>query len=164
MPFSFKHSPLRWLHVLIGFTGIIIFLNTGQFMDKELGHLRGMELGPRALYRSAHIYILFASLLHLMLGAYLNQSKKIFKVALQMAASLMLLIALGLFVWSFYTETDLQLIERPKIRLGIYLSAASTITHVIVDLADTPTSKKQDVQKLKSHLSTSVKQTSASDY
>jgi hypothetical protein len=117
-------------------------------MDKELGHLRGMELGPRALYRSAHIYILFASLLHLMLGAYLNQSKGILQVALQMAASLMLLIALGLFVWSFYTETNLQLIERPKIRLDIYLSAASTITHVIVALADTPPSKKQDEQRI----------------
>jgi hypothetical protein len=83
-------------------------------MDKELGHLRGMELGPRALYRSAHIYILFASLLHLMLGAYLKQSKSILLFTLQMAASLILLIALSLFVGSFYTETSLQLIERPK--------------------------------------------------
>jgi hypothetical protein len=114
-PFSFKHSPLRWLHVLVGVTGVFIFLNTGQYMDKQLDHLRGMDLGPRALYRSAHIYILFASLLHLMLGAYLKQANGIIQIAIQIAASLMMLFALGLFVWSFYSETSLQLIEGRKL-------------------------------------------------
>lgn len=159
-PFSFYSSPLRWLHVLIGITGVIVFLNTGQYMDKQLDHLRGMELGPRALYRSAHIYILFASLLHLLLGAYLKQAKGIVRITLQIVASLMLLIALGLFVWSFYTETNLQLIERPKIRMGIYLSAASTIMHLIVAFADPATATKTDDIKIQSRLQPNIKQSS----
>jgi hypothetical protein len=100
-PFSFKHSPLRWLHVLVGVTGVFIFLNTGQYMDKQLDHLRGMDLGPRALYRSAHIYILFASLLHLMLGAYLKQANSIIQIAIQIAASLMIIIRSWLICMEF---------------------------------------------------------------
>ena len=160
LAFTYKNYPLRWFHLLIGIIGVIVFLNTGQYMDKELNHLRGMELGPRALYRSAHIYILFASLMHLLLGAYLQQATGIIRNMLQYAASLMIVIALGLFIYSFYTETNLQLIERPNIRLGIYLSAASTITHVIVALAQpTLDTKPEEAKNLHS---SGIKKSSAS--
>ena len=56
------------LHFWIGVVGLCVFVLTGQYMDKVLDHLVGMSDGPRMLYRSAHIYILLASMMNLVYG------------------------------------------------------------------------------------------------
>ncbi len=66
--------PWKWLHLLFGILGLVAFLFTGQFMDRRLDHLVGMPDGPRALYRSGHIYILFSALLNLLLVLYVVSS------------------------------------------------------------------------------------------
>jgi hypothetical protein len=65
---------VKRLHLLCGVLGLAIFLATGQYMDRWLNHLDGMPDGPRALYRSGHIYILFSASLNLLLGVYVAAS------------------------------------------------------------------------------------------
>lgn len=61
---------MRRLHLAIGPLALAGFLATGQYMDARHDHLRGMAAAPRLLFRSAHICLLFASLLNLTLGLY----------------------------------------------------------------------------------------------
>ena len=61
---------LRRIHLVVGLAGVVLFLGTGQYMDRVHDHLRGMEDVRRMLFRSAHIYLLWSSLLNLALGLY----------------------------------------------------------------------------------------------
>lgn len=120
---------LRGLHLLVGIGGFFLFVETGQHMDRLLGHLVGMADGPRALYRSAHIYLLFVSLLHLELGIYFERASGAVGRLAQLLGSFLLLMALGCFLVGFYFETPLGEIERPRVRLGIYCSLAAVVLH-----------------------------------
>jgi hypothetical protein len=59
---------MKKFHAVFGLLIVIIFLLTGQYMDKYLQHLHGMPDGPRMLYRTRHIFILLAGLLHMALA------------------------------------------------------------------------------------------------
>ena len=61
---------MKKFHLVFGVLVIIVFVLTGQYMDRYHEHLRGMADGPRMLFRSRHIFILLSGLLHLGLGAY----------------------------------------------------------------------------------------------
>ena len=52
---------MRRFHLGAGLLGVLAFLATGQYHE----HLRGMDDAQRLLFRSAHIYLLLASLLNL---------------------------------------------------------------------------------------------------
>ena len=131
-----RWSRLNTTHVVAGAAGVILFLVTGQFMDRELDHLRGMADGLRALYRSAHIYILFSALLNLALGAYLGLARSRPGVIVQTCASALVVVALALFAYGFFMETPAGTIERPMIRLGIVLSFWGVVLHGIASYAD----------------------------
>lgn len=124
-----RWAVLRWLHLAMGVGGFLLFVETGQHMDQRLGHLVGMADGPRALYRSAHIYLLFSALLHLLLGIYFERAPSGIGRLVQLFGSLLLLLAMGGFVAGFYLETPLGEIERPRARLGIYSSLAGVVLH-----------------------------------
>jgi hypothetical protein len=120
---------LKRVHFVAGLIGLAAFLATGQYMDRSLAHLQGMQDGPRALYRSGHIYILFSALLNLLLGAYLTASTTKGGRAVQYVGSAMLLGALAFFLYGFAVETPLAVIERPMVRKGIVWSLAGVIAH-----------------------------------
>lgn len=65
MPIYLKNT-----HLLVGVLGFIVFVLTGQYMDRVHDHLVGMADGPRMLMRTAHLYIMLASLANLCLAAY----------------------------------------------------------------------------------------------
>jgi hypothetical protein len=118
---------LKRAHFTVGAIGLAAFLATGQFMDRRLAHLVGMADGPRALYRSAHIYILFSALLNLLLGAYLTHSTTRGARLAQYAGSALIMASLGFFVYGFVIETPLAQVERPMVREGIYLCLAGVL-------------------------------------
>lgn len=107
------------------------FLLTGQYMDRVHDHLTGMPDGPRLLYRSAHIYLLFAALLNLLLGAYLRLADHRGVRMLQQSASVVLLTLPVLFTVAFFREPALAGLERPWARPAIYLSVAAVLAHVL---------------------------------
>jgi len=108
---------------------IIVFLLTGQYMDKFLDHLVGMTDGPRMLYRSRHIYILMAGLLNLGIGTYFKLAATKQLKLLQVLGSALVVIATVLFVVAFFTEAKLSGFETPWSRQGIYLLATGTLLH-----------------------------------
>jgi hypothetical protein len=126
---------LRSLHLVIGIAGVFVFLGTGQFMDRTLDHLRGMPDGPRALYRSGHIYILFSALLNMLLGAYMTRPTTAAGRWIQYAGSLLLVGALGFFIAGFFIETPLALVERPMVRRAIVWSLVGAALHTLVGFA-----------------------------
>lgn len=109
---------LRLTHLAAGLLGVVAFVLTGQYMDASLDHLRGMPDALRTLYRSGHIYILFAGLLHLLLGAYLQLKRPTVVTVMQVAGSVLLFAALALFLYGFFVETPLGAVERPMTRTG----------------------------------------------
>lgn len=116
---------VKRLHILVGLAGLAAFLLTGQYMDRWLGHLEGMPDGPRALYRSGHIYILFSASLNLLLGVYVMRFPGRTSRWLQYAGSALLVGGLGLFVYGFFAETPLALVERPMTREAIVADSNS---------------------------------------
>ena len=123
---------LRKLHLVTGVLGVIAFLVTGQYMDRAHAHLAGMSDGPRMIYRSAHIYLLFAALLNLLLGAYLRLAADRVLRAAQVMASVVLLATPAMFAMAFLTEPALAGLERPWARPAIYLSLGAVAFHALI--------------------------------
>ncbi|HSJ32551.1 MAG TPA: hypothetical protein VK933_14015 [Longimicrobiales bacterium] len=130
-----RQLPIAWLHLAVGAFGILLFLATGLFMDRRLDHLRGMADAPRALYRSAHIYILFSALLNVTLGGYVRVVRSRPGVILQLAGSFLMVGALALFAYGFFRETPLGDVERPMVRMGIVWSFWGALLHAIAGYA-----------------------------
>ena len=129
-----RHSVLQRIHLIAGLLGLVAFLLTGLFMDRRLDHLVGMPDGPRALYRSGHIYILFSALLNLLLGVYLTTPASRAARVVQYLGSALLLGALFLLLYGFIVETPRAIIERPMIREGIVWSLGGVIAHGVAGL------------------------------
>ena len=128
-----KH--LRSLHLIAGVAGLAAFLLSGQYMHHFLGHLRSMPDGPRLLYRTAHIYLLWASLLNMLLGAYFAPAVQSRVRILQCAASIMVLVSPVLVAFSFLTESASPELIRPACRIGIYLAFAGCMIHAFASAA-----------------------------
>jgi hypothetical protein len=125
-------SPvLRRLHLVVGLAGVVAFLGTGQYMDRALDHLSGMDDARRLLFRSTHIYLLFSALLNVALGLYLTAGKEGWRRWLQRAGSVLILVGTPLELAGFFTEPWLSGLDRPYSRPAIYGSLAGVVLHLI---------------------------------
>lgn len=129
---------LRTTHLAVSILGLMAFLLSGLYMHHFHGHLKSMPDGPRLLFRSAHIYLLWASLLNLLLGAYLYAATGRYLRRLQLVASLLLILAPPLIGFSFFNESQSPLLFRPVARTGIYLALAGCLMHALASLAARP--------------------------
>lgn len=121
---------MRRLHLIFGILLFVVFLVTGQYMRADFPDKEAISPELRLLMRSRHIYILFSSLIHLALGAYLNVHA-IFSVrAVQCLGSILLLISSGLLVWAFVSETYSFQHYSDLSRYGIYISLAGIALHL----------------------------------
>jgi hypothetical protein len=125
---------MKRFHLVFGLLLFIGFVLTGQYMDKLHDHLRGMNDGPRMLYRSRHIYILLAAMLHLGIGAYFSYQLDTLRRTLQLAGSLLITIASVLFVYAFFVEPNLTNLYTPYSRKGIFMIVGGTLLHVIANV------------------------------
>lgn len=138
------HRVWKRVHLLVGIAGLTAFVLTGQYMDRWLSHLDGMADGPRALYRSAHIYILFSALLNLLLGTYVMPVRGRFVRGLQYLGSALLLATPVLLLYGFIVETPQGAIERPMIREGIYWALGGVLMHGLAAVCDRAPATKPD--------------------
>jgi|SRR5688572_7840836 hypothetical protein len=122
---------MRRLHLAIGFAGVVVFLMTGQYMDRWLGHLAGMADLPRMLYRSAHIYLLFAALLNVLLGLYVHDHPHRWRRGVARLGSVLILIAPVLILIGFSLESRRTDFERPFVGFAIYGCFAGVLLHAI---------------------------------
>src|SRR5581483_10072632 len=97
------------------------------YMDRAHDHLRGLDGATRLLFRSTHIYLLFAALLNLALGLYLAPPRGRWRLALQRAGSVLVLAAPWLLGAGFLTEPWLTGLDRPYSRPAIYGSLAGML-------------------------------------
>ena len=111
---------MKRFHAGFGLIVVIVFLLTGQYMDKYLHHLRGMPDGPRMLFRTRHIFILLAGLLHIGIGAYFTFQKPQTRRLMQTLGSGLIVVATVLFVVAFFYEPKLADLRTPLSHWGMY--------------------------------------------
>ena len=122
---------LRRVHALVGALALVSFVLSGQYMHWGLGHLSTMPDVPRLMYRSAHIYLLFAGLLNLALGLHLRGAGTAGARWVQIIGSVSLMASPVLFGCSFWMESHQPSIERHLLRLGIYASFGGVLLHAV---------------------------------
>lgn len=110
---------LKILHYAVGLVFLVLFLLTGQYMDLEHDHLSGMADGPRMIYRSGHIYLLFTSIANLLLGVYLRRLSG-FRRHIQILVCIVLLIIPWILLYGFFAEPHLESLARPYSRIALY--------------------------------------------
>ena len=123
-------SVARRTHLILGLAGVVAFLATGAYMHFRYAHLAGMADGPRLLFRSSHIYLLFSSLLNLLLGIYWTPGTTALRRTLQGIGSSLLALGPLLSLLAFLQEPWLQDLERPFSSLAIYGSFAGALLHL----------------------------------
>jgi hypothetical protein len=125
---------MRRLHLAVGLVGVVGFLASGQYMALGHDHLHGLDDTTRMLFRSTHIYLLFASLLNLALGLYLPEGPDGWRCWLRRAGSVMLLLAPPLLAAGFLTEPWLSGLERPYSRPAVYGSLTGMLLHLLASV------------------------------
>ena len=122
---------MRRLHLYVGIATLAVFVGTGAYMRFGLDGLDGMEMGERMLYRSRHIYLLAAGLLHLALGGYLVRAEPGWRARLQLAGSALLLLAPVLLFTAFVREPPALDLNGVAGHFGLYTLAAGTLAHAL---------------------------------
>jgi hypothetical protein len=122
---------MKRFHLIFGLVLLVVFLLTGQYMDRFHEHLRYMPDGPRMLYRTRHIFILLSGLLHLGIGSYFSYRAEKWRRVLQILGSLLLTIAPVLFTIGFFYEPNLQGLYAPLSKRGIIMIAVGALLHVV---------------------------------
>ena len=126
---------MGWFHLIFGAILFYVFTLTGNYMRADFPDKEVISQELRLLMRSRHIYILFSSLLHLLLGAYIRAVPDIRVRLFQLTGSALLSIAGVLFVIAFYLETYTYAHYSDISRWGLYLSLAAVGLHLISGIA-----------------------------
>lgn len=126
-----RQDRLGQWHLRVGVAALIVFLGTGAYMHFRYDHLRGLDDATRLLFRSTHIYLLFAALLNLLAGLHHRRASGGWARRIQAAGSALLLVAPLLFLAGFLSEPWLGGLQRPWSRPGIYASLAGALLHLV---------------------------------
>jgi len=122
---------LKHIHFAAGVIGIVVFVVTGQYMAILLRGLADMPDGPRLLYRTSHLYLMWASLVNLVVGFYFVTAVDSGARVAQSIASAALLAAPPLMLAGFFIESPTGSLDRLFCDWGNYLALAGTILHVV---------------------------------
>lgn len=122
---------MRYAHLAFGLALFVVFTITGRYMRVDFPDKDVIPQDLRLLMRSRHIYILFSSLIHLVLGVYLTLRPGIWQRLVQIGGSVVLLVSSCLLVWAWYVETYQTGSFSDISREGIYLSLLGVVLHLI---------------------------------
>ncbi len=100
-------------------------------LDLDMAH---MPDGPRALYRSGHIYLLFSALLNVALGLYVTPWAKGPRRRWQAMGSSVIMLAPAFFLFGFFVETPRGMIDRPITKATVILIALGLLCHLLASL------------------------------
>ena len=121
---------MRYAHLIFGVVVFITFLVTGKFMRWDFPDKDVIPQDFRLLMRSRHIYILLSSLIHIVLGVYLQIHAEIWRKITQVFASAVLIAAAILFVWAFVYETYWAQHFSNISRYALYATLAGVSLHL----------------------------------
>src|SRR5215203_1975589 len=122
---------MSYLHLVFGIILFVIFLVTGKFMRWDFPDKEIIPPDFRILMRSRHIYILLSSLIHIILGVYLQIHVEAWRRILQIFASVLLIAGSVLFVWAFIYETYTTQHFSDLSRFALYVTLWGTIVHLL---------------------------------
>jgi hypothetical protein len=122
---------MRTLHLSVGAAVLVAFLLTGQYMDYLSVRTGWMGEGARMMFRSRHIYILMAGLVNIALGAYFVGREAGWRRTLQLAGSVLVVVAPALMLAAFFTEPGGPELKRHFTLPAVQLLAAGTILHAL---------------------------------
>ncbi|CAN5479102.1 hypothetical protein BH10ACI2_BH10ACI2_17420 [soil metagenome] len=134
---------MRRFHFIFGLLAFAVFAITGMYMRADFPDKDLISPDLRLLMRSRHIYILFSSFIHLMLGVYISVRPERWRKSLQYFGSFLLTLSSAVLLRAFVVETY-QLAHFSDIsRWGIYTSLGGVAFHLIggigrVSLASAP--------------------------
>lgn len=134
--YSLSNPKLRQAHLWMGVIALVVFLLTGQYMDRWHAHLYGMEVLPRMMFRSSHIYLMWSGLLNLLLGLYFQPCRNRWAALLQGLGSIAILAGPLLLTGAFFSEPWLSGFMRPYARPAIYIAFGGTLAHGVAALGD----------------------------
>jgi hypothetical protein len=121
---------LRRLHVWVGASTVAAFLVTGVAMLLMFPGAWQSNPAIRYLYRANHVYILFAGLLNLALGAYVSPGSGPGRRVLQLCGSVLLLSAPVLLLWAFVAEPWHANPSRPITLAGVAACLLAVAMHL----------------------------------
>jgi len=116
------------VHLVMGLAGVVAFLATGLYMRLQFPGAYAGDATMRMLFRSAHIYLLLASLMNVLLGVYAVGARS----RSQRTGSVLLLLAPLLFLLAFAVEPSPGRVERPYALAGAVAALAGTMVHLVV--------------------------------
>jgi len=61
---------MKWFHLIFGIAVFLVFTQTGSLMRADFPDKDAIPQDLRLLMGSRHIYILFAALIHIVLGVF----------------------------------------------------------------------------------------------
>jgi MFS superfamily sulfate permease-like transporter len=121
---------MKWFHLIFGIAVFLVFTQTGSLMRADFPDKDAIPQDLRLLMGSRHIYILFAALIHIVLGVYLQLRQEIVLRVLQLLGSIVITIGSILLVYAWYVETYEFQHFSDLSRNGIYLTALGVGLHL----------------------------------
>src|SRR6188474_218430 len=121
---------MKWFHLIFGIAVFLVFTQTGSLMRADFPDKDAIPQDLRLLMRSRHIYILFAALIHIVLGVYLQLRQESVLRVLQLLGSIVITIGSILLVYAWYVETYEFQHFSDLSRNGIYLTALGVGLHL----------------------------------
>jgi len=128
---KFSQNIVPRFHLTFGILVLVVFLVTGGFMRADFPDKEIIPQDFRLLMRSRHIYILFSSFMHILLGVYLRIETRVWRKILQLFGSSVLIAGSILLIWAFVYETYTIRQFSEASRWGIYLCLGGTIFHFV---------------------------------
>ena len=127
---------MRRFHFIFGLLLFVAFLLTGQYMDKFHNHLEATEIGVRMLYRTRHIFILLASLIHVVLGVYHQTRAGQWQRIVQSAGSTVLVGGSLLLVAAFFLDSPTRNLKTPYSHWGLYALLLGVTLHAVSNIKE----------------------------
>src|SRR5690349_4682232 len=121
---------MKRFHLIFGLTVLVVFLLTGQYMDRFHYHLMYMADGPRMLYRTRHIFILMSGLVHVGIGTYFISRRTRIRHALQTTGSILITAAPVIFTIAFFYEPHFEELHTPLSLAGTITISVGTLLHL----------------------------------
>ena len=121
---------MKLFHLVFGVALFFVFTTTGSYMRADFPDKDLIPQDLRLLMRSRHIYILFAALINIVLGIYLQLRSQLLLKTAQIAGSAIISAGSALLVYAWYAETYNVQHFSDLSRNGIYLTALGVGLHL----------------------------------
>ena len=121
---------IRRIHLAVGAAGLVAFVVTGQYMAIVLKGLADVPDGPRMLYRSAHLYLMWSSLVNLVVGFHFRRAEERGARIIQTVASACVLVGPLLVTVGFFIESPANDFSRWFTSVANYLALAGVLASI----------------------------------